>query len=72
MPDPLKDYLTVRQIVAELGVTRARVHQILATLPDRDVVRTDLGVLVHRRALDRLRHRKTTPGRPRKDHRDER
>lgn len=63
MADPLKDYLTVRQLVAQLGVSRQRVHQLIAGLPDQDVARTEIGVLIRRRALKALQARKTTPGR---------
>ena len=66
MPDPLRDYLTVAQLRDALGVSRALAYRLVTTLPDRDVVRSAAGVLVHRRSVERLRQRNSQRGRPRK------
>lgn len=62
-------YVTPRRAAEILGVSRQRVHQLIAALLRDDRALTidhpDLGRLITREGLARLRRRNTSGGRPR-------
>lgn len=64
MTNPLRDYLTIRQLSARLGVSRQRAHQLIKRLADRQVVRSPVGVFVSRDGAIILEARNRRPGRP--------
>jgi hypothetical protein len=62
--DPLEGFLSTRQVAAELGISRVRVHQML-TAGILQGQRTGMGYWVFTRAaVDSLKKTRRPPGRP--------